>query len=152
MNRGAMRKGMPSPDEATEMSEAQIAVHWKEEEKIPPSPKFVAQANLKDPKFLEEFRLENFPNFFETYADLLDWSLRWKTTLDTSYAPFWKWFVGGKLNASYNCVDRHLPKYADKAAFIFVPELEDQPQVKVTYQDLYERVNEFAALLRDFAG
>src|SRR5207245_2299449 len=51
-----------------------------------------------------------------------------------------------------NCVDRHLQKYADKAAFIFVPELEDQPQVRVTYQDLYERVNEFAALLRDFAG
>jgi acetyl-CoA synthetase len=152
MNLAAKTKGMPSPDEASEMSEAQIAVHWKEEEKIPPSPKFVAQANIKDPKFLERFRLENFPNFFETYAELLDWSERWKTTLDTSKAPFWKWFVGGRLNASYNCVDRHLPKYADKAAFIFVPELEDQQHVRVTYKDLYERVNEFAALLRDFVG
>src|SRR5439155_6983166 len=44
--------------------------------------------------------------------------------LDTSDAPFWKWFVGGKINASYNCVDRHLTKYGDKAAFIFVPENE----------------------------
>jgi acetyl-CoA synthetase len=77
------------------MSEAQIAVHWKEEEKIHPSPKFVAQANLADQKSLERFSFENFPDFFEAYAELLDWSQRWQTTLDTSKAPFWKWFVGG---------------------------------------------------------
>ena len=56
------------------------------------------------------------------------------------------------INASYNCVDRHLPLYKNKAAILFVPEPEDEPHSAITYQELYVRVNEFAALLRDFAG
>ena len=56
------------------------------------------------------------------------------------------------MNASYNCVDRHLAKYRDKAALIWVPEPEDQVTQAITYQELYKRVNEFAALLRDFCG
>jgi acetyl-CoA synthetase len=59
---------------------------------------------------------------------------------------------GGKINASYNCVDRHLAKYKNKAALIFVPEPESEATVSVTYRELYVRVNEFAALLRDFCG
>src|ERR1019366_2186521 len=86
------------------------------------------------------------------YADLLSWDEYWHTTLDTSNAPFWKWFVGGKLNASYNCVDRHLAEHKNKAALIWVPEPEDAPHVVITYQELYRQVNEFAALLRDFCG
>jgi len=82
----------------------------------------------------------------------LSWDKYWHTTLDTSNAPFWKWFVGGKLNACYNCVDRHLDKYRNKAALIFVPEPEDEPIVALTYQELYNRVNEVAAMLREFAG
>ena len=67
--------------------------------------------------------------------------------------PFWKWFAGGKLNACYNCVDRHLEKYRNKAALIFVGEPENEsPPVSITYQELYYRVNEMAAMLRDFAG
>ena len=95
---------------------------------------------------------KNFPECYREYADLLTWDRYWHTTLDTSNPPFWKWFVGGKLNASYNCVDRHLAKSRNKAAFIWVPELEEESDTTVTYQDLYVRVNEFAALLRDFAG
>ena len=57
-----------------------------------------------------------------------------------------------ELNASYNCVDRHLEKHKNKAALIWVPEPEDVPHVVITYQELYRRVNEFAALLRDFCG
>ena len=60
--------------------------------------------------------------------------------------------MGGKLNVSYNCVDRHLDKHKNKAAIIFVPEPEGDAPVVVTYQDLWVRVNEMAALLRDFAG
>jgi acetyl-CoA synthetase len=60
--------------------------------------------------------------------------------------------VGGRLNASYNCVDRHLDEYKNKAAIIWVPEPENEPHVVLTYQELYVRVNEVAALLRDFAG
>jgi acetyl-CoA synthetase len=138
--------------EEGEVSEAQIAVHWREEEYFAPPPKFIGQANASDPSIFDRFREENFPECFKEYADLLTWDKYWHTTLDTSNAPFWKWFVGGRLNASYNCVDRHLAKYRNKAAFIWVPEPEDQLTQAITYQELYKRVNEFAALLRDFCG
>src|SRR5450759_167577 len=135
-----------------EVSEAEIAVHWREEEFFPPPPKFIGQANASDPAIFERFAEKNFPECFKEYADLLTWDKYWHTTLDTSNPPFWKWFVGGNLNASYNCVDRHLAKYRNKAAFIWVPEPESAQTLVMTYQELYERVNEFAALLRDFCG
>ena len=135
-----------------EVSEAEIAVHWKEEEYIYPPVQFTAQANLTDPGVFARFGLENFPECFKEYADLLSWDEYWHTTLDTSDAPCWKWFVGGRINACYNCVDRHLPKYKNKAAFLFVPEPEDEAHVALTYRELYVRVNELAVLLRDFAG
>ncbi len=135
-----------------ETNEAQIAVHWKEEEYFDPPASFVAQANLNDPAVNERFAEKNFPKCFEEYADMLTWFRRWDTVLDTSDPPFWKWFVGGKINASFNCVDRHLAKHKNKAALIAVPELENEDPVVITYQELYVRVNEFAALLRDFAG
>jgi acetyl-CoA synthetase len=134
------------------VSEAQIAVHWKEEDYFYPSAKFIAQANLSDPAIVEKFSEEHFPECFHEYAQLLDWDHYWHTTLDTSHPPFWKWFVGGKLNACYNCVDRHLEKHKNKAALIFVPEPEGESPVVLTYRELYCRVNEVAAMLRDFAG
>jgi acetyl-CoA synthetase len=141
-----------SENERLEVSEAEIAVHWQEEGYFYPSTQFIAQANMTDPAIYKRFSLENFPESFKEYADMLTWYQYWHTTLDTSDAPCWKWFVGGKINACYNCVDRHLAKYKNKAAIIYVPEPEDEPHVTLTYQELYVRVNEFAALLRDFAG
>ena len=138
--------------EMADVSEAQIAVHWKEEEYYYPSAKFIGQANLTDPSVDERFSTDKFPECFKEYADMLTWDQSWHTTLDTSNAPFWKWFVGGKLNACYNCVDRHLAKYRNKAALIFAPEPEDQGYQAITYQELWARVNEVAAMLRDFAG
>ena len=135
-----------------EASEAQIAVHWQEEALIPPSPRFMAQANMADPGIYDRFSLDRFPECFKEYAELLTWYRYWHTTLDTSDAPCWKWFVGGTINASFNCVDRHLEQYRNKAAITFVPEPEDEPHTVLTYQELYVRVNELAALLRDFAG
>jgi acetyl-CoA synthetase len=138
--------------EAQEVSEAQIAVHWREEEYYYPPEEFVRQANANDPAILDRFSVDNFPGCFTEYADLLAWDKRWDTVLDTSNAPFWKWFTGGRLNASYNCVDRHVGRYGNKAALIWVPEPEDVDPVVITYRDLYHRVNEFAALLEDFCG
>jgi acetyl-CoA synthetase len=96
-----------------DVSEAQIAVHWKEEEYFYPPAKFIGQANLADPSVDQRFTIERFPECFKEYADMLSWDQYWNTTLDTSNPPFWKWFVGGKLNACYNCVDRHLAKYGN---------------------------------------
>ena len=145
---------MVTEPEAAEIqvSEAQIAVHWREEGYIYPPASFIGQANASDPAIRERFSEEHFPECFKEYADLLTWDHYWHTTLDTSNAPFWKWFVGGRLNASYNCVDRHLPKSRDKAALLWVPEPEAEQTQAITYQELYKRVNEFAALLQDFAG
>jgi len=98
------------------LNEAQIAVHWREEGAVRPPASFVAQANLVDRKIVKSFGEENFPKCFDQYADLLTWDKRWRKTLDTAKPPFWKWFVGGKLNASYNCVDRHLAEHKNKAA------------------------------------
>jgi acetyl-CoA synthetase len=135
-----------------QLSEAQIAVHWREEDYYWPPAGFIGQANASDPRIRARFSEEHFPECFKEYADLLDWNEYWHTTLDTSNPPFWKWFVGGSLNASYNCVDRHLATRRNQAAFIWVPEPEAEATQGITYQELYRRVNEFAALLRDFCG
>ncbi|MGD9241835.1 MAG: acetate--CoA ligase [Desulfobacterales bacterium] len=138
--------------EIVETSEAQIAVHWQEEGLYYPSTKFIAQANMTDEKVYDRFSLDNFPNCFKEYADLLTWYKYWDEILDTSDAPCFKWFKGGKINASFNCIDRHLAEYKNKAALIFAPEPIEEGYHPVTYQELYVKVNEFAALLRDFAG
>jgi acetyl-CoA synthetase len=136
-------------EQAAQVSESQIAVHWREEEYYYPAAKFIGQANASDPGILERFSEKHFPECFKEYADLLAWDAYWHTTLDTSNPPFWKWFVGGRLNASYNCVDRHLVSSRNKAALIWVPEPEVEETKAITYEELYRRVNEFAALLRD---
>jgi acetyl-CoA synthetase len=140
-----------SENSEQEVSESQIAVHWREEEYYPPPPAFVQQANANDPAILDRFTEDKFPDCFTEYADMLHWDQRWDTVLDTSTAPFWKWFTGGKLNACYNCVDRHAEVSPDKTAIIWVPELEDDETVYISYGELLRRVSEFAALLRDFA-
>jgi len=141
-----------SEDGEQEVSESQIAVHWREEEYYYPPEAFVAQANANDPAIFNRFSQNNFPDCFTEYADLLDWDQRWDTVLDSSNPPFWKWFTGGRLNACYNCVDRHAAASPDKTAIIFVPELESDEHVHISYAELLRLVNEFAALLRDSAG
>ena len=91
---------MVDTTEEVEVSESQIAAHWQEEELIHPSAAFIAQANMADSAVHERFKQENFPEYFREYADLLSWDQYWHTTLDTANPPFWRWFVGGKLNAS----------------------------------------------------
>jgi acetyl-CoA synthetase len=136
----------------TQVSETQIAVHWREEEYVYPPQSFIDQANANDPAIFDRFSEENYPDCFKEYADLLTWDKPWDTMLDTSNAPFWKWFVGGKLNASYNCVDRHAAANPEKTAIVFVPELEEDEHVHISYSDLLRQVNEFAAVLRDELG
>jgi acetyl-CoA synthetase len=135
-----------------EVPQAQIAVHWREEDYYPPPAAFAAQANANDPAILGRFTEDKFPGCFTEYADLLTWDKPWDTVLDTSRAPFWTWFGGGMLNACYNCVDRHAAVTPDKTAVIWVPELEDDDTRWLSYRDLLRQVSEFAVLLREFAG
>ncbi len=71
---------------------------------------------------------------------------RSRKTLDESNAPFFKWFDDGELNASYNCLDRHLKTQPDKTAIIF--EADDGKVTRVTYKQLYHRVCRFANALK----
>ncbi len=61
--------------------------------------------------------------------------------------PFFKWFLGGRLNISYNCLDRHLDQHGDKTALIWIPEPVEEEAVKMTYRKLHEAVNKFANVL-----
>jgi len=138
--------------EERDYSETEIAVHWREEEYIPPPTGFKNQANASDEGILERFSEDHFPDCFVEYADMLTWDRRWDTVLDSSNPPFFKWWVGGRLNVCVNCIDRHLDTRGNKNALIWVPEPEDADIQEITYRDLYRRVNEFAALLKDFVG
>jgi acetyl-CoA synthetase len=129
-----------------------IAVHWREEEKIQPPPEFVEQANVRDPAIFERMSEAHFPECFDEYAELLDWRRKWDKTLDASRPPFFKWFVGGELNACENCVDRHLDNAAERVAYHFVPEAEEEAPVALTYGELHRRVNALAAVLREDCG
>ncbi len=132
--------------------EKTFEAHWKEEDYYYPPAEFVAQANVADPGIFERMRLDRFPHYYKEFADMLDWDEYWHTMLDTSDAPCFKWFVGGRLNACYNCVDRHLKEHKNKTAIHYVPEPEDEAIQHITYQNLYRRVNEVAALMRDYLG
>ncbi len=127
--------------------DSKIGVHWKEEARIDPPAGFASQANAGDPDIYRRFGEQNFPECFREYAELLTWDEEWHTVLDSGNPPFWKWFVGGKLNASRNCVDRHLERHADKAAILWVPEPEGEPRRTVSYRELHAKVNEFALVL-----
>src|SRR5258708_28736735 len=91
-----MAEGQGPRGSEGEVSEAQIAVHWREEEIYPPPPKFVAQANAADPAILDPFTQDKFPRCFTEYAHLPSWDQPWHTVLDTSNPPFWEWFTRGR--------------------------------------------------------
>ncbi len=92
--------------------------------------------------------IEKPDSFWSKQAAVLDWYQKWDKVLDDSNAPFYKWFVNGKLNVSYNALDRHLTKNRrNKAAYIWVSE-NDEEKI-VTYDGLYTRVNSFAKALLD---
>lgn len=92
--------------------------------------------------------IENTDRFWEKHAQILDWERKWDKVLDESNAPFYKWFVNGKLNASYNALDRHVQRNRrNKAAYIWVGE--NGEEKIVTYDGLYLRVNNFAKALKE---
>lgn len=108
-----------------------------------PSKEFQATANIRGE--IEYNRLcreaeEDFEGFWRKIAnELVTWQEPFSKVLDESNAPFYKWFIGGKLNLSYNCIDRHLKTKGNQAAIIFEGDREGESYV-LTYNQLYERV------------
>jgi len=87
--------------------------------------------------------------FWEARAgNSIEWFKRWDEAY-RSDPPYFKWFIGGKLNACYNAIDRHVKAgKGDKIAILWVPEpLEEKPRI-LTYKQLYDEVNRFANVLK----
>ncbi|AFK18591.1 acetate--CoA ligase [Haloferax mediterranei ATCC 33500] len=127
--------------------DSELEARLVEQAEFEPTAEFVEQANVSDPSIYEEFE-ENWPECWERAAEMLDWDDDYDEVLDDSNPPFYKWFTGGKLNVSYNCVDRHVEN-GEKNRVAIKWEGEHGDTRTYTYQDLYREVNEFAAALRD---
>ncbi|MFP3225885.1 MAG: acetate--CoA ligase [Sulfolobaceae archaeon] len=101
---------------------------------------------------------DNYRQFWESVASQIDWFKRWEKTLDDTNPPFYKWFVGGEINASYLAVDRHIKTARkSKVAIIWEGEpVDDQGKPKevkkLTYYDLYQEVNRVAYILKEVYG
>ena len=113
---------------------------------FPPSAAFAAQANVKpaDVATMNANADKDYPGFWADLArENLIWGKPFTKSLNDSNAPFFKWFEDGELNASYQCLDRHLATPTeDKVAIIF--EADDGKVTEITYGDLYSRVCRFA--------
>ncbi len=112
---------------------------------FPPSDEFRAQANLSDPDVYERAAADP-EGFWAGWAEELDWFEKWHTVLEWK-PPHARWFLGGKLNVSHNCLDRHLGgSRRNKAALIWEGEPGDTRTF--TYRDLHREVCKFANVLR----
>jgi acetyl-CoA synthetase len=104
---------------------------------FPPSPEFAAQANATSALYDEA--AAGREAFWAKQAERLHWETKWNQVLDWSNAPFAKWFVGGKLNVAYNCVDRHVEAgHGEQVAINWEGEPGDNRQI--TYAQLQEHV------------
>src|SRR6476660_9798988 len=117
-------------------------------EKFPPPEDFREQALIKDWSVHEEAE-RDLEGFWARQAEeLLDWHERPQRTLNESDAPFYRWFEGGRLNVSYNCLDRHVEAgNGDKVAFHWRGE--EGEEREVTYAELLGEVQKFANALKD---
>ena len=114
----------------------------QEDRSFPPPADFTARANLSDPDIYAKAAADP-EGFWAGLAEELDWFQKWDTVLDWSDAPFAKWFIGGKLNVSYNCIDRHVKNgRRNKAAIVWEGEPGDWKVY--TYGDLLREVCQFA--------
>ncbi|MCU4974575.1 acetate--CoA ligase [Halobacteria archaeon AArc-m2/3/4] len=127
--------------------DGELEARLADQETFDPPESFVEQANVADDGIYEEFE-ENWPDCWERAANLLSWDQEYETVLEDDDAPFYKWFTGGELNASANCLDRHVEDGAkNRAAIKWEGELGETRTY--TYGDLLNEVEEFAAALRD---
>jgi acetyl-CoA synthetase len=116
-----------------------------EERAFEPNAALREQANISDPGVYEKARKDP-EGFWAEAARSLDWFKPWDKVLEWN-PPIAKWFTGGKLNVSYNCLDRHVKTWRrNKAALIW--EGEPGEERVLTYADLYREVNKFANVMK----
>jgi acetyl-CoA synthetase len=118
-----------------------------EERRFAPPEALAANANVTADWY--DRAAEDRLGFWEKQAELLDWEQKWDRVLDWDNPPFAKWFVNGTLNASVNCVDRHVANgLGDRVAIHWVGEPEDDTR-SITYAELQDEVCKAANALTD---
>jgi acetyl-CoA synthetase len=118
-----------------------------EVERFEPTPEFRERALLNDPAVYEEAARDP-QAWWARQAEQLHWFRRWDTVLDDSNPPFYRWFVGGTLNVSFNCLDRHVQEgRGERIAFHWRGE--DGEERDITYARLLAEVERFANALKD---
>ena len=94
--------------------------------------------------------IDNPENFWESQAEQFVWKKKWGKVLNWNFTePSIKWFEGGKLNITENCLDRHLPERADQVAYYWEPNSPVEKAVQLTYTQLHEQVCKFANVLKN---
>ncbi len=125
-----------------------------EHTKFFPSEALSKQANIKSMDeywTLQNRAIGDYEGFWDSFAkEKIDWITPYTSVLDESDAPFYKWFDGGELNVSVQCIDRHLKDKKDKTAILFEGERGDIQ--KISYGELAVRVNKTANLLKNRYG
>jgi acetyl-CoA synthetase len=127
------------------MADKPIEVLLQERRSFPPPKSFKKSANMRSAGLFAKARKDP-KGFWAQAAKDLEWFKPWKKVLEWD-TPWAKWFIGGKLNASYNCIDRHLTNgRGNKAAIIWEGEPGDERVL--TYRDVWREVNKFANVLK----
>lgn len=94
-----------------------------------------------------KYSIEDMENFWAVQGSIIPWFKKWDKVLENNH-PFYRWYVGGYLNASYVCVDQHIDTYRkNKVAFYWENELGEKESI--TYHELYVRVNSFSNFLKN---
>ncbi len=121
-----------------------------EQETFPPPEEFRERAVYSDPSVYDEAEADP-EGFWAQQAEALHWDRKWDQVLDWSNPPFAKWFVGGKLNVSHNCLDRHVEAgRGDRVAFHWRGE--EGEERDITYASLLADVQRFANVLQGTAA
>jgi len=129
----------------TKQSKETVDALLIENRQFPPKAAFVNKAEINDSSLYDHADKDRL-SYWEDCANKLDWFKPWDKLLEWN-VPFAKWFIGGKLNASYNCLDRHINNgLGSKTAILW--EGENDESKTLTYKDVYDEVNKFANVLK----
>mgnify|MGYP001339088442 CR=1 FL=1 len=115
-----------------------------EERRFDPPGKFTAEANAQ--RGIHEEASADPMAFWAKESEKIEWRKPWDTLLDSSDAPFYRWFEGGRLNVTESCLDRHVKSHPDRVAFHWEGEPGDS--ISLTYSDLLAQVCQCAGALK----
>ncbi|MCB0364499.1 MAG: acetate--CoA ligase, partial [Bdellovibrionales bacterium] len=122
------------------------------DDRIPLKPEWEKNAHVNQAKYKDLYQqsIQDPEGFWAKQAERITWTKKWDKVKDTSFIKpvHVKWYEGGKLNASYNCIDRHLEKHADRVAFYWEPDSTTEETITITYRQLHEKVCRLANVLK----